>query len=302
MWCRNRVYDRRAAVALGLPVVSVGNLSAGGTGKTPLVVHLVERALAAGRRPGVLARGYGRAPGAALNDEGLLLAGRFAGLAQEQDPDRIAAGRRLAARGVDYVVVDDGFQHRRLHRDVDLVCLDAERPFDRVLPAGLQREPSSGLSRASAVVLTRADRLDAAALVEREAAIRRIAGRAVPVYPCVHAPLDVLARPGGEVQPLEALRGRAVLLVSAIARPATFADAVGRLGARVVAHAVFGDHHRFALTELERLACEAQLRDAVLLMTEKDAVKLAGDAPPHLVLRIALRFFRELPDDLLRLR
>lgn len=302
MWCRNRAYDRRVATRLPVPVVSVGNLSAGGTGKTPLVVYLVERALAAGRRPGVLARGYGRAPGASLNDEGMLLAARFEGLLQEQDPDRIAAGRRLVARGADYVIVDDGFQHRRLHRDVDLVCLDAARPFTPVLPAGLQREPSSGLRRASAVVLTRAAGLDAAALAARGEAIARAAGRLLPVFPSEHAPIDLRCYPADQSTPLAALAGRRVALVSAVARPETFVQTVRALGAEVVAHATFPDHHRFTVAEVQRLARDASARDALLLMTEKDHVKLTVDAPAHAVLRIAMRFSTDLPGDLLRLR
>src|SRR5690606_2019149 len=125
---RNAAFDRglRRARRLPVRVVSIGNLTAGGTGKTPLVVWVCERARALGLVPGVLARGYGRAPGARLNDEGELLAARLPGLPQEQDADRVLAGRRLLARHpVDVVVLDDGFQHRRLERDRDVVCLDA---------------------------------------------------------------------------------------------------------------------------------------------------------------------------------
>ena len=111
------------------------------------------------RAPGVLARGYGRAPGAALNDEGLLLQRRLPWLLQEQDPDRVAAGKKLVDRGADFVVLDDGFQHRRLHRDLDVVCLDARLPFSNghCLPAGDLREFRSGLRRADVLLLTRAD-------------------------------------------------------------------------------------------------------------------------------------------------
>src|SRR5690606_11024693 len=118
------------------------------------VVWVCERARALGLVPGVLARGYGRAPGARLNDEGELLAARLPGLPQEQDADRVLAGRRLLARHpVDVVVLDDGFQHRRLERDRDVVCLDAERPFadGRLLPAGDLREPRRALRRADTI-------------------------------------------------------------------------------------------------------------------------------------------------------
>src|SRR5262249_14997671 len=164
---RNAAFDRGARAVQRLPVtvVSVGNLTVGGTGKTPAVVWLCALAAARGRRPGVLARGYGRAPGARLNDEGEMLARALPGLLQDQAPARAAAGRRLLALGADFVVLDDGFQHRRLHRDVDLVCLDARLPFGngRCLPAGELRERPDGLRRADAVILTRADGLDPAA-------------------------------------------------------------------------------------------------------------------------------------------
>ncbi|MEZ5963796.1 MAG: tetraacyldisaccharide 4'-kinase [Planctomycetota bacterium] len=302
MALRNVAYDRHSAARLGVPVVSVGNLAAGGTGKTPLVVSLLERAYAAGRRPGVLARGYGRAAGAELNDEGMLLAGRFPGLLQVQDPDRVRGGRQLVARGADWVVLDDGFQHRRLHRDVDLVCLDAMHPFDRVLPAGLQREFASGLRRASAVVLTRADALDARARADLVRAVERRARRPLPVFASAHAPLDLVEQPEGSTVPLARLRGRRVVLLSAIARPQRFAATVATLGAEVIEHVVRRDHSTVAAGELETLAQRAAARDACLLVTEKDAVKMVGLPTPRLVLRIALRFEEPLPDELLLLR
>lgn len=302
MAVRNRVYDRRSATELGVPVVSVGNLAVGGTGKTPLVVHLVERARAAGKHPGVLARGYGRAPGAALNDEGMLLAGRFPDLLQVQDPDRIRGGRALVARGADYIVLDDGFQHRRLHRDVDLVCLDATRPFEFVLPAGLQRESAYGLRRASAIVLSRADAVEDEARAEIARRVARFAGRSLPVYACTHTPLDLLSQPDGAVAPSASLRARRVVLLSAIARPERFAATARALGAVVVEHVVRRDHAHLDAADLEALARGAAMRDACLLVTEKDDVKLGRLPVPRLVLRIELAFVQPLPDELLLLR
>jgi tetraacyldisaccharide 4'-kinase len=157
---RNWLFDARLRKVhrLPVPVVSIGNLTVGGTGKTPAVAWLCALAKAHGKRPGVLARGYGRAPGARLNDEGELLQRRMPWLLQEQDPDRVAAGARLVGKGADFVVLDDGFQHRRLHRDLDVVCVDATLPFGNglCLPAGDLREFRSGLRRAGMVLLTRA--------------------------------------------------------------------------------------------------------------------------------------------------
>ena len=298
---RRVAYDRglRRVERLAVPVVSVGNLTVGGTGKTPLVIWLVEQARLAGRRPGVLARGYGRAKGAALNDEGALLAARFPDLPQVQDPDRVAGGRRLCAVGdVDLVILDDGFQHRRLHRDLDLVCVDAREPFDGglQLPAGDLRESPRALRRADAVVLTRASR---ASPIELADCVRRVvgaAGRALPVHAADHRALDLVERPSGQSLPLDALAARRVHLLSAIARPATFAETVAALGATVVRHRIEADHHIHDPAVVRRLADAAAQDRALLIVTEKDEVKLHGLDVPRLVLRIALRFRDEPPD------
>lgn len=277
---------------LPVPVVSVGNLTVGGTGKTPTVAWLAALAHAHGRRPGVLARGYGRAAGAALNDEGLLLQRRLPWLLQEQDPDRVAAGRRLVQRGADFVVLDDGFQHRRLHRDLDVVCVDATWPFGNglCLPAGDLREFRSGLARAGVVLLTRAGGLPADELAARIHRVRRLAGEQVGVHACDHAPRDVLAAPGGDVLPLEALRRRKVVLLAAIARPASFLATVEALGAEVVAEYRHRDHHRFTAAELASARARADAAGAWLLTTEKDDARL-GDTPlERHVLRIELQF------------
>ena len=285
---------------LPVPVVSVGNLTVGGTGKTPLVLWLVEQARARGLRPGVLARGYGRPRGAALNDEGMLLAARAPDLPQVQDPDRVRGGHRLVEEHrVDLVILDDGFQHRRLHRDRDLVCLDALRPFaqNRVLPAGDLREPRSGIRRADAIVLTRADQVDAEGLASRRARLAEIAGRDLPIFEAEHQPLDVVVRPGGEVLEPAALSGRRVHLLSAIARPDSFERTAAGLGANVVVHHSFRDHHRYRRAELQRCLNAARADRAELLTTEKDAVKLSVMPDvPYLTLRLALCFRGRVPD------
>lgn len=297
---RNAAYDRGTAAAhrLDVPVVSVGNLTVGGTGKTPLVVWLVERALAAGRRPGVLARGYGRAKGALLNDEGMLLAGRFPDLPQVQDPDRVAGGRRLLASGdVDLVILDDGFQHRRLARDTDLVCVDTEAPFANglLLPAGDLRERTRGLARASAVVLTRAGAVGDAGRRSAVARVRAAAGRDLPVFVTDHRPSDLAVVGSSEILPLSALSGQRVHLLSAIAKPQAFESLVRSLGAEVVAHHVRRDHHVHAPAEVARVRAQAGSDRALLVVTEKDAVKLGAEAEGALVLRIGIVFLGDEP-------
>lgn len=297
---RNWTFDAglRAVRRLPVPVVSIGNLTVGGTGKTPTVAWLCALARARGRRPGVLARGYGRAPGALLNDEGSMLQRRLPWLLQEQDPDRVAAGGRLAAKGADYIVLDDGFQHRRLHRDIDVVCLDAELPFGNgsCLPAGDLREWRSSLRRAGLVLLTRARRLDPAELGLRVERVRELAGRAdLGVHASDHAPADFVAQPSGEVQALEALRGRRAFLLSGIARPRSFRDTVEALGLQVAGEHRHRDHHRFTAAEVEAAASAARAGGAILLVTEKDDVRLADSPVERHVLRIELRFLDAPP-------
>ncbi len=300
---RNACYKLGLPVhRLSVPVVCVGNLSTGGTGKTPLVVYLVQQALAAGRRPGVLARGYGRAPGAELNDEGLLLAARFPGLPQVQDPDRVRGGQRLIQeQQVDLIILDDGFQHRRLHRDRDLVCVDARRPLaGGMLPAGNLREGPRALRRAQVVVLTRAEGLDEEALAARRQWLGRIAGNRVAgdqlqVYAASHAPQDVLAMPEAEALPLDCLRGQRFYLLCAIARPQTFSDLVLNLGGEVLQQQIRRDHHQHTAAELAAAGAKAAAAGARLLVTEKDEAKLAGMPTSRWVLRLQMQFLGKEP-------
>jgi len=308
MRVRNWLYDHGTFTAhrVGVPVVSVGNLSVGGTGKTPLVIWLVERARAAGKRPGVLARGYGREDGRELNDEGMLLRARFPDLVQVQDPDRVRGAARLIASGkVDYAILDDGFQHRRIARDRDLVCIDARHggADGRVLPWGRLREPLRGLRRADAVVLTRAGDLSVEVRGRLAARVRELAEKDLPVFESEHAPSTLLEMPSGRVRKVEALRGRDVVLLAAIARPEAFANTLVALGARVVEQIARRDHHRHTRAELVAAAAKAKELGAWLLTTEKDEAKLAGWPEERHVLRVELRFLGDTPgQDLLLLR
>lgn len=303
---------RNAAFAAGwkrvsrapVPVLSVGNLTVGGTGKTPTVTWLCERLRARGERPGVLARGYGRAPGARLNDEGEMLQRRLPWLLQEQDPDRVAGAQRLAQNGATTIVLDDGFQHRRLHRDLDLVCLDAELPFGngQCLPAGDLREWPSGLRRADLVLLTRAGRLSASQLDARVQRLRALARDPhLPVFACEHGPLDAIARTrgtsGGEVVSLERLSGLRAVLLTAVARPDSVRRTVEDLGVEVVQDLRFRDHHRFTAGELAAAEAAALRHGAKLLTTEKDDARIDANGPDRLVLRIGLRFLHDEPTD-----
>jgi tetraacyldisaccharide 4'-kinase len=166
-WARNRLFDagwkkvHRAAV----PVVCVGNLTTGGTGKTPCVEWVARFYRDRGVQVAIVSRGYGARGG--RNDEAMVLEENLPDVPHLQDPDRFAAAERAAEElESELVVLDDGFQHRRLHRDLDVVLIDATRPptRDYLLPRGTLREPASGLRRAGAIVLTRCDQVDAGAV------------------------------------------------------------------------------------------------------------------------------------------
>lgn len=248
------------------PVVVVGNLVAGGSGKTPLVIALVEHLLDAGWRPGVVSRGYGRrsrgwvevdanTSAAQGGDEPVLIA-RRTGVPVVVDTDRIAAARRVIALGADIVVADDGLQHLRLHRDIEIEVLDAQRRYGngRLLPAGPLRE----LGRPS-IDLTVFQRADPAAC---DAAV-------APGFALVGGMLHAA---DGRAEALAAWRGRRVHAVAGIGHPARFFQSLRAVGIEVVEHA-FADHHPFVAEDLlfsEHLP---------MLMTEKDWMKCAAIAP-----------------------
>jgi tetraacyldisaccharide 4'-kinase len=263
-------------------VVSVGSLAAGGAGKTPLAAWLAATLHARGRRVAIASRGYGRAGGgtrvvsdgvtvlcdaAEAGDEPLLLAAEAAGVPVVVGRDRVLAGRLAIERfGTELLILDDGFQHHRLARDLDLVVLDGALGLGNgaVLPRGPLREPPGALAAAGAIVvmdgpLSATDEARVAALAPRAA---RFAARRVPC--------GVRRLGGAGTDPPEALRGREVGLLAGIARPAGFRSTLEALGARITAERTFPDHHPFAPSDLAGLAGEA----AVWVTTEKDAVKL----------------------------
>jgi tetraacyldisaccharide 4'-kinase len=282
---RNWLFDSaiRKSHRLPRPVISVGNLTTGGTGKTPVVRWLAERLADAGRRVAVIARGYGARQGE-LNDELLMLrrllneGGTRRDVALAAHPDRVAAGRRLLAERpeVDTILLDDGFQHRRLARDLDIVLLSAANPYgyDHLLPRGMLREPVRGLARAGAVILTHADQSSGHQLSAQE---RRVQGynEATPVYRAVHAPSCLRVGDDERPRPLDELRGRRWLAVSGIADPRTFVRHLGSMGGFFAGHRAFPDHHRYTGADLAAVQREAIATGAeVILTTEKDWAKL----------------------------
>ena len=285
---RNWLFDRRlkASHRLPRPVISVGNITTGGTGKTPVVRWLAESLRGRGRRVAVLARGYG-APAGQLGDEQLMLmrllnegrAGEPVTVAA--NPDRVSAGRRvlLERPDIDVFVLDDGFQHRRLARDLDIVLVNATTPFgyDHVLPRGMLREPIAGLRRCGAVVITHADQLSPPELEAVERRIRGVAP-AVPVYRATHEHAGFHCD-GGRAHPatlaLDELKSRDWFAVCGIGDPKTFLRQLESVGGRCVGFRWFADHHRYTAADLTDVRNEARAAGAdVIVTTEKDWTKL----------------------------
>mgnify|MGYP001193105433 CR=1 FL=1 len=283
---RNR-RDHGAAtpsVRVGVPVVSVGNLTLGGTGKTPMVKWLARWFAERGVRVAIVSRGYGAADGE-KNDEALELEQALSGVPHVQNPDRVAGTRVAIERhGAQVVVLDDGFQHRRLARDLDIVLLDATEPFgfEHVFPRGTLREPVDGLRRADVVCLSRADLLDAAG---REAIRRRVAELAPRAVWCeaAHRPAE-LRSASGETQPVSAIAGRRVAAFCGIGNPGAFRRTLAELEAEMVFWREYPDHHAYSADDRADLsAAVASSTVELVVTTHKDLVKLPdntlGDRP-----------------------
>lgn len=297
---RAGVAARRLAYRVGLfrtervtvPVVSIGNLTVGGTGKTPAALWLVKHLQEQGMSPAVVTRGYSGALGgriaravpvgapvgadqggiAEVGDEAVLLAERFSGPVV-CGVDRVAAARFAIERcGANVVVLDDGFQHWRLARDLDVVLVNGHSGFGNgaLLPAGPLREPLSALARAGVIVLTKA----AAPAAE----VRRLIERRVPEIPLLEAELTARCLVGvvegvPVERPLGDLVGRRVVTVCGVGQPQSFYDLLGQLEVRPVEVLEYPDHHDYAQSDWQRITQAAHGAELVVC-TEKDLVKL----------------------------
>jgi tetraacyldisaccharide 4'-kinase len=308
---RNRRFDtgRVQPAVVGAPVISVGNLTVGGTGKTPLVLWIGRWLQSRGHDLTIISRGYGRHSNMP-NDEALELAARQPGVKQIQNPDRVAAARQavggassppvsdgLEAHPTQVLVLDDAFQHRRIARDLDIVLLDALEPFgyEHLLPRGLLREPTESLSRADVVALSRADAVDEARRREIEARVRSLAPQALWLE-LAHQPTALVSHDGAS-QPLDAWRGKRVATFCGIGNPAGFRHTLASCGLEVAAFRELSDHFAYpprAVADLETWLGN-QPGIAAAVCTRKDLVKLPRETLgglPLLALEIELAISR----------
>lgn len=295
---------------LSRPVISVGNLTVGGTGKTPLVAYVANILLRLGRKPGILTRGYGRTskdemiqlpPGAdrrvnakEAGDEPALLARMLPEVPIVVCADRFRAGKAAEERfAVDFHILDDGFQHWALARDVDILTLDATQSISdwNVLPAGRQREPISALRRAQMIVLTRTDSSDPLPLEELVAKIHPGA----KIFRSRTKLVGWAEAFNGQIVPPESLRGQKVAAFCGIGNPRAFFGDLRRWEFNLISEDAFPDHHDYTREDVERLARAARNNGAAaLLTTQKDAVKLSEDWSPDLPV-LACAIEAELP-------
>jgi tetraacyldisaccharide 4'-kinase len=269
----------------GVPVVCVGNLTTGGTGKTPAVAWVVAQLAAAGRKPAIVSRGY-RA-GDSGNDEQRVLEELCPGVPHVQNPDRVAGARQAASGGADVVVLDDGFSHLRLQRDLDILLFDALNPFGygRMLPRGLLREPIRSVRRAKFAVFTRADVATPERLRDLEDTIR-CKGFVGGVAHAAHVPRELVELATGRALEPAWLAGQTVAPFCGIGNPTGFVRTLEKLGARVSPLGVLrlDDHAAVAGREFERqivpfLAASREQGATVAVCTQKDAVKLRAGLP-----------------------
>jgi tetraacyldisaccharide 4'-kinase len=287
---------------LPIKVISVGNITVGGTGKTPAVLLIAGMLRRHGRRPVILSRGYGSGneatvrlisgssgDAASAGDEPALMARRLPDVPVVVGRDRYQGGMLAHERtGADTAILDDGFQHLPVLRDLDIVLIDAANPFGKgmLLPAGILREPLRALQRADIVIFTRSDRstdLDALRSdVRRYTAARFFTAR--------HAPVELVDVATGSTRTLESLRGTPVTAFAGIARPDAFVALVGSLGAAIKGSFIFPDHHSYTKADLEMLHRNAADNGSALLVTtEKDGVKIRTAAPAEIwALRIEM--------------
>ncbi len=302
---------------LPVKVISIGNLTLGGTGKTPAVISVAQEAKMRGFNPCILTRGYkgkvkdtcfvSKGDKPLLNtqeagDEAFLMAQILEGVPIVKGKDRYKSG--LFALDNLYsellFILDDGFQHWKLHRDVDVLLIDATNPFgnEKLFPEGILREPFSAMKRAHIIVITKADMAIQGAITTITRKIKQYNSDA-PIFTASHKPAGLISALGEAVE-LNTLRNKQIYAFSGIANPAYFQSTLRSTGARIVEFMNFRDHHIYSRKDMDKIKSEALGLEIVT--TEKDLVKLKElDVPDNLsALRIEFSIENDFYDNLFR--
>ncbi len=315
---RNALYERGFSTSFRLPckVISVGNVTVGGTGKTPVVVQLARMLKENGYRPAVLSRGYGSKGAAPVNivsdgvsvllgpreggDEPVLIAESVPGVPVLTGPDRYLTGKTALSRlGADVLILDDGFQHRRLFRDLDIVLLDVDRPWGNgfLLPRGPLREPPAGaLKRADLLIRTgegkKGNRGEVPGYLNDASGSEPASWYSLPVFRGTHQPCALISRYKGQERDLRDLKGKRICAFAGIGAPERFRRTLESLGVEIADFLSFPDHHRYSSFDLGVIEQAAKKAHAEMIVTtEKDEIKLRSlDSPamPCFSLRIEM--------------
>ncbi len=292
LYRRRKAKFARGGVDVGVTVISVGNITLGGTGKTPTVQWIVRELLKTGRRVAVVSRGYGgdlsqagvivsdgeniKYSAREVGDEPLLHARALRGVPVVIGVDRVRAARRAVEEcGAQIIVLDDAFQFWSLKRDFDLVLLDARKPFDNghLLPAGRLREPLQELKRAHAILLTRCNAATRQQIAATRAQIAHYTN--APIFQSNHAPVALRDEASGEMAPLNTLKNMPVGALAALANNEGFFGALQNCGSQVQQKMARRDHHFWRENEVRGFVLQAQKSGAQFIVTtEKDAVKM----------------------------
>ena len=300
---RNYGYDHSILTVkkASAPVISVGNLTLGGTGKTPLVAWLAHWFAQHNKKPAIISRGY-KAKTGQLSDEAAELKILLPTVPHYANKQRIIVAREAVAKGSDVLLLDDGFQHRQISRDLNLVTIDATDPFgcNRLFPRGLLREPLWGLKRADALVLTRTDQVSIKTRNEiQEQCFQFVGSHDKPWIETEHRPSN-LRLVDGTTQPLKTLQDKRILSLSAIGNPAAFHRTLTTLGHEPVATLTFPDHHTYTTDDIHCISEETESVGAEIIVTTlKDLVKLPLTSVrnrPLCALEIGIQFQTGLQD------
>lgn len=283
---------------LPVPTISIGNLTVGGTGKTPLVIEITDWLLETGKRVGVLSRGYRRtsreplmlvsdgrsivATPADAGDEPFLIAQRCPRAVVAVGTDRYRLGRRVLKEcGVDCLVLDDGFQHLGVHRDVNLLLVDATDAvgLERLLPAGRLREPTTAANRATGVIITRAE--DPNQVDDVLKRLRSAVDRMLPTAQVVFRAKELVSVAAGTTRSVESCKGTRAFLVSGVGHAASFRRTAEELGVIILDEVAYPDHYAYSVEDVGRIGKRASdLKAAMTLTTEKDAAKIRAYLAP----------------------
>jgi len=288
-------------------VISIGNLTLGGTGKTPAVIAVAQEAKKRGLRPCILTRGYkGRVKGPCLmsrdgtlllnahqaGDEPLLMAKRLEGIPVVKGNNRFLAGvyalGELGPGAIDIFILDDGFQHWGLHRDADILLIDATNPFgnERLFPEGILREPMDSIKRAGIIVITKSDMVSSELITAINLKVKQYNPQAA-LYVSSHKPV-ALVNVSGDIRDIDSLNHAQIYAFAGIANPSYFKNMLVSKGADIVKFKSFRDHYIYRQRDIKKITADAQGLE--IITTEKDLVKLGGLTLPENISALRIEF------------